>query len=203
MSLTSVATLKEYLPEIQGSSLDTELTSLISRVESSIARYLGFTNSHSSTVVKLDSATYTLYVDSPMYSKNTVLQLPIKPLVSITSIHSDVNRKYDSDTLVDSSEYSLDLENSRVILDEDSTEYFYSGFRVNKIVGVFGFNTSTPPEDLVHAICVWCSHLQRAKNSQGNESITQRNSTISLSPRTMPKEVKELLRGFRNVNSIF
>ena len=202
MSLTSVATLKEYLPEIQGSTIDAELTSLISRVEASIARYLGFTNSDGSTNLTLDSSTYTLYVDRPLYTQNTVLQLPIKPLVSITSIHSDLNRNYDSDTLVDASKYTLDLENSRVILDDDSTDYFYSGFRVNKIIGVFGFNTSSPPPDLIHAICVWCSHLQRAKSNQGNESVTQRNSTISLSPRTMPNEVKEILRGYRNVNSI-
>ena len=42
MSLVSVSVLKEYLPEIQGSSIDADLSSLISRVESYIARYLGF-----------------------------------------------------------------------------------------------------------------------------------------------------------------
>ena len=132
-----------------------------------------------------------------------VLQSPLKPIISITSIHSDVDREYGSDSLIDSSKYEIDKQNGRVILDDTSPDTFDVGFRAIKVVGSFGFNTSSPPSDLVHAICVYCSHLQRAKSSQGNVSITQRNSTVSLSPRTMPDEVKEILRGYRNVSVIF
>jgi hypothetical protein len=133
MSIVSVSTLKEYLPEIQGSSVDADLTS--------------------TTEINLTKTT-------------------------------------------------TDKQNGRVILNDDSPDSFDVGYRANKIVASFGFNTSNPPHDLVHALCVYCSHLQRAKNSQGNESITQRNSTVSLSPRTMPTEVKEILRGYRNVSTI-
>ena len=203
MSLVSVSTLKEYLPEIQGSSIDADLTSLIARVEGYIARYLGFPLSDSATSYTLDQSTYTIYADGSMYGLEYVLQSPIKPIISITSIHSDVDRVYGSNTLIGASQYEIDKELGRVILDDTSPDTFDRGFRAIKIVGSFGFSTSNPPSDLVHAICVYCSHLQRAKSSQGNVSITQRNSTVSLSPRTIPDEVKEILRGYRNVSTIF
>lgn len=202
MSLVSVATLKEYLPEISGNTIDTELSSLITRVEQLVARYLGFIPPNNSVNLTLDEATYTVYVDRPLLSEDYVLQLPIKPLVSISSVHSDVNRVYGSNTLLDDTKYTIDKVNSRIVLDDTSPDTFDSGYQATKIVGNFGYDTSSPPADLVHAICVWCAHLQRAKSSQGNQSITQRNSTISLSPRTMPPEVREILRGYRNVATI-
>ena len=202
MSLCSISTLKEYLPEVQGTTLDSELTSLISRVENFVARYLGFPLSDSASTYFLEEKTYTQFIDHPMNINNYVLQSKIKPISSITSIHSDVNRVYGSDTLIDSSGYVLDKENGRIILTDTSPDNFETGYRANKVVGVFGFSYSSPPSDLVHAIAVYCSHLQRAKSNQGNVSITQRNSTITLSPRTMPSEVKEILRGYRNVATI-
>ena len=203
MSIVSVSTLKEYLPEIQGSTVDADLTQLILRVESYIARYLGFPLADAGTSYTLDQATYTIYADRPMYGFSYVLQLPLKPVITITSIHSDTNRVYGSDTLIASSQYNIDKELGRVELKDISPDSFEVGFKAIKIIGSFGFDTGNPPADLVHALCVYCSHLQRAKNSQGNESITQRNSTVSLSPRTMPIEVKEILRGYRNVSTIF
>jgi len=202
MSLVSVSALKEYLPEIQGSDVDADLTALITRVEGFIARYLGFPLSDSATSYTLDQSTYTVFQDGPMFEVSFVLQLPIKPVISITSIHSDVDREYGSSTEIDLTKTTTDKENGRVILNDNSTDTYDVGYRANKIIGSFGFDTSNPPSDLVHAICVYCSHLQRAKNSQGNQSITQRNSTVSLSPRTMPIEVKEILRGYRNVSTI-
>ena len=203
MSIVSASTLKEYLPEIQGSTVDADLTSLISRVESFIARYLGFPLADGNTSYTLDQSTYTIYADRPMFSFSYVLQLPIKPVIALTSIHSDVDREYGASTAIDLAKTTTDKQNGRVILNDNSTDTFDVGYRANKIVGSFGFSTSNPPHDLVHAICVYCSHLQRAKNSQRNQSITQRNSTVSLSPRTMPIEVKEILRGYRNVSTIF
>tara|TARA_A100001011_G_C14319969_1_gene850030 strand:+ start:5436 stop:6047 length:612 start_codon:yes stop_codon:yes gene_type:complete len=203
MALVNAATLREYLPEIQGTDLDTDLNSLIGRVESAIAQYLGFTMSDGATSLTLDQATYSLFLDGPLFELPTVLQIPIKPINTITSIHSDPDLEYPSSTEIESSQYHLDKNNARVILKADSTASFDRGFRNIKVVLSAGYSTSGPPADLVHAICVYASHLQRAKTSQGNNNITQRNSTITLSPRTMPDEVKQILRGFRNVSTIF
>ncbi len=203
MSLVTSATLKQYLPEVQGTDLDSDLTGLIGRVEAAIARYLGFTLSDGATSLTLDQSTYTLHLDGPMFTLPTVLQIPIKPVVSVTSLHSDPDLEYSADTLIGSDQYLIDKENSRIILKTDSTASFDRGFRNIKIVLSAGYDPTSPPEDLTHAICVYASHLQRAKSSQGNQSITQRNSTVTLSARTMPQEVKEILRGFRNGTTIF
>ena len=204
MALVTAAVLKQYLPEITGTAADSDLTSLIDRVESAIARWLGFPISDSGTTPSLDASTYTLYLDGPMNTDAYVLPLPVRPLVSITSIHTDPNRSYGSSTEIDSSTWVLDKQNSRVILKpETATLVFDYGFRAIKVVCSAGYNTSNPPQDLIMAICIWASQLQRNKNNQGKDSISQRQSTIKLSPKNMPYEVKEFLFPLRNQSVLF
>ncbi len=94
MAVVSLSTFKEYLPELSGSTgADTELTNLLARVESAVARYLGYPAFDSSLKPVLDSNTYYVYVDGPTNYDSYTLQLPITPVVSTTSIHSDANRQ--------------------------------------------------------------------------------------------------------------
>lgn len=198
MSLVSVATLKNYLPEITGTAADTELGNLLDRAESDIARWLGFPIYDSGTTPVLSQQTYTLYLDGPMYNNQVVLQLPIKPLVSVTTIHSDADREYGSNTEITSAEYVLDLQNARVILKTNvSTEGFATAFRAIKVVCVAGFGDSYPL-DLQHAICVFASQLHRNKIAQGKESTGQRGGNVKFSPKTLPFEVKEILFPLRS-----
>ena len=197
MSLVSLSTFKEYLPELAGSDSDTELQNLLNRVESAIAAYLGFPRVYSDGQIEpvLSDQTYTLYIDNSLPDLPYVLSLPIRPVVSVTSWHSDVDRLYGSDTLVPSDDYDLDKENGRIIIKSTSGEAIEQGYRANKVVVVAGFEN--PPDDLEHGICVYAAHLQRAKSTQGKENTTQRNITVSLSPRTMPQEVKDLINPYR------
>ena len=187
MSLVSASTLREYLPEIAGNTaIDGELNSLISRVEKGIANFLGFPYNESLLSPTLESTTYTFYVDAPTFSDLYTLQLPIAPVTSITSIHSDANREYASDTLIDASTYELDQKYGRVILKPQSvTRYFASA-----------------PADLEHAICILASMAQRNKTNQGKESLTSRNGSIRLTPKNMPLEVKEFLWPYRSPTTI-
>jgi hypothetical protein len=198
MALVSASTLREYLPEIAGNTaIDGELNSLISRVEKGIANFLGFPFNESLLSPTLESTTYTFYVDAPIYNDFYTLQLPISPVTSITSIHSDANREYGSDTLIDSSTYELDQKYGRVILKPQSvTRYFETGYRANKIICVAGYVSA--PSDLEHAICVLASMQQRNKTNQGKESLTSRNGSIKLTPKNIPLEVKEFLRSYRS-----
>lgn len=199
MALVSNTTLKAYLPEITGSGADSELTKMITRTESAIARYLGFPIADSGTSPVLDEATYTVHLDGPMYGHPDVLILSLKPVVTVASVHSDPNLVYGSDTEITSSEYILDKANGRLILKpQTATSSFDRGYRNIKVVMNAGYSAANPPEDLVQAICVWCSQLQRNKATQGKDQITQRNQTIKISPKTMPTEVRTLLDPFRN-----
>lgn len=201
MAIVDNTLLKEYLPEIQGSGIDAELTALISRVETAIARYLSFPEvTQSSTVMgpTLDSHAYTFHIDGPQYMNPMVLQIPVKPVTAITSIHSDPDRQYTSDTLIDGSTYTFNKHTGQVFLDPISaTNTFDRGFRAIKAVVTAGFTTATAPHDLKHAICVWASQIQRNKSAQGRNSISQRGGSITASPKTIPEEVKELLYPFR------
>lgn len=202
MALVSASTLREYLPEIAGNTaIDGELNSLISRVEKGIANFLGFPFNESLLSPTLESTSYTFYVDGPIYNDIYTLQLPINPVTSITSIHSDANREYGSDTLIDASTYDLDQKYGRVILKPQSvTRYFVNAYRGNKVVCTAGYTTA--PADLEHAICVLASMLQRNKTNQGKESLTSRNGSIKLTPKNMPLEVKEYLWPYRSPSSI-
>ena len=199
MSIVSVSTIKEYLPELAGSTgADTDLTALRDRVETAVARYLGFPAPDGSLNPVLDVSTYTVFVDSPAMYDSFTLQLPIAPIATITSVHADINRKYESDSLIDASVYSFNAQLGRIYIDPNqATTQFKTGYRTNKVIVTAGYTSVTLPDDLEHAICVWCSQLHRNKANQGKEQISQANSTVRISVKTIPDEVKELLNPIR------
>tara|TARA_Y100000992_G_C21252043_1_gene486408 strand:+ start:400 stop:1008 length:609 start_codon:yes stop_codon:yes gene_type:complete len=197
MPLVTTDILKEYLPEVTGTGSDTELSDLLDRVEANVARFLGFPAPDSSNTPKLDVNTYTLYIDSYWIDDISVLQLPLKPVVTITSVHADPDRVYGSDTEVNSDEYEIDKQQGLLIIKPNtSTVGFTKSYRGNKVVGTFGFTLYH--KDIVHAICVYASQLHRAKTSQGKQSQTVRAASTTYLPNTMPSEVKEILYPYRN-----
>src|SRR5210317_143644 len=200
MSLVSVDTLKEYLTEIgQNTGSDTELQNMLDRVEAVVAEYLGFPKPSSSTA-QLSATTYTLYFDGPSHGDPTVLQLNIKPINSLTSVHSDVLRVYGSETALTIGNIDIDSVNGRLIIRPSKPDTFYKGYRANKVVCNAGYQTAPPA--LEHAICVLCSHLQRAKQSQGKDTMALAGISINLSSRVIPEEAKQVLWQFRSPRSI-
>ena len=201
MAMVSAATLKTYLPEITGSLADSDLNDLLERVECATARYFGWVKPDGANDPQLLAATYTFYLNGPTFGNPSVLQIPIRPVNSITSIHSDPNRQYTDDTQISSDDFDLDSLLGQAILDPvNATDSFEYAFRAIKVVANCGYTTL--PADLEHAICVWASQLHRNKATQGKESITQRAATVSISPKSMPPEVKEYLAPFRESRQI-
>lgn len=199
--MVSATTLKTYLPEITGSGADSDLNSLLTRVESATARYFGWPKPDSGTTPQLLAADYTFFLNGPKISNSQVLQIPIRPVNSITSIHSDPNRQYDSTTQLSSDDFELDSLLGQAILDPvNASDSFDYAFRAIKVVANCGY--STLPADLEHAICIWASQLHRNKGFQGKESITQRSATVRISPKSMPAEVKEYFAAFREPHKI-
>ena len=202
MALVSNTTAKLYIPELSGSTMDTLITDIIARVEATFARLLGFPENTSGEHT-LNAADYILYEDGPMYSNSEVIQLSVKPIVTVTSVHSDVDRAYGSATLIASSEYELDKENAKIIQKPNTaTTSFDQGYRALKIVCNCGYNTSTPPADLVHAICIMTAKIYRLRGNIGQDSITQRQSTIKVQALNIPPEVKQILYPYRNTSMI-
>ena len=205
MALVTVANLKEYLPEISGAAADTELTNIISRTETAIARHLGFPidTVGGAYTPTLESTSYTLYLDGPDYSDPYTLNLPVRPVTAIASIYSDPNQVYGSDKLIDASTYTFDIYLGRVYLSLiNATKVFDFGKRAIKVTCTAGWSSATAPPDLIHSICVWASQLHRNKPAQGRENISQRTGSITVSPKIMPPECKELLNPMRNFGMI-
>ena len=200
MAIVTAAVLKEYLPEIQGTAADADLTSLLARVESGVAAFLGFPVYDTGGQFKpsRDVVTYTLFYAGPSFTNPLELNLRVKPAHSVTSIHSDPDQVYGSDTLVNASTYTLDItagivRRSPTLIDS----IFDRARRAIKVIMSAGYSSATAPPELVHAICVWASQLQRMKPAQGRENMSQRGGSITISPKTMPQEVKECLYPYR------
>jgi hypothetical protein len=206
MAIVTNTILKTYMPELaQGTAADSDLTALIERVESAIANWLNYPFFYNGAKYGsfLDLYTYTLYFDGPDPKYPYMLDLNLKPVHSITSIHSDPYQEYEANTLIDATTYSLDVLKGQVRLKTKvAVDVFDKGDRSIKVVCSAGYTTNTAPSDLVHAICVWASQLQRNKHNQGKENVSQRGGSVTLSPKTMPLEVKELLNPYRLNGSV-
>lgn len=196
-SLVSAATAREYLPELQGTTADSILDNVIARVESAFAVFIGFPKADSGAF-RLDQATYTLYLDGPMWDNHEVIMLPVRPLVSVASLHSDVDRAYGSSTLVDASEYELDLANARIIQKPNTATTAYDrGYRALKIVCDAGFSTGSSPAELVHAICLQTALVFRNRSNIGRETISQQGSSVKVLSIDIHAEVRRLLYPLR------
>ncbi len=201
MAIVTNTILKTYMPELaQGTAADSDLTALIERVEAAVASWLNypFFNNGSRYGSFLDVYTYTLFFNGPDPKYPYMLDLNLKPVHSITSIHSDPYQEYEADTLIAGSTYTLDGNVGQVrLIPKKAVDVFNRGDRAIKVVCSAGYTTATAPPNLIHAICVWASQLQRNKQNQGKENVSQRGGSVTLSPKTMPLEVKELLNPFR------
>ena len=169
---------------------------MIARVETAIARFIGFPVPDSGQSTTLDSVAYTFFLDGPSSWSNRVLQLPIFPVTAVTNVYVDSLRVYGSSTIVASSEYDLDIQPGILILKETSSKTWDKGYRYIKAQVTAGW--SPAPRDLEQAICVMASMAQRNKANAGKDSIDVRGSKITLSARTMPQEVKEVLYPLRS-----
>ena len=202
MALVTNTIAKNYIPELSGSTMDSLITDIIARVEATFARLLGFPENTSGEYT-LNAADYILFEDGPLYTQSDVLQLSVKPIVTVTSVHSDLDRVYGSDTLIANTQYELDKRNARIILKPNiATETFDRGYRALKIVCNAGYSASNPPADLVHAICVMTAKIYRLRGNIGQNSVTQRQSTVSLQALDIPHEVKQILYPYRNTSMI-
>lgn len=189
MALITAAQAKVYLPQIVGTADDTLIDTLIARAGAAIARYLGWPPASAGVVPTLEDTTHTLYLDGP---GSVDLYLPIRPLVSITSIHDDPARLYPASSEVASADYTADLGAGLLTCDSDGSHGTWStGTRAIKVVCVAGY--ATIPADIEQAVCILVGHWWRLRTEGGRESISAGGTSISVTAATLPPEVRELL----------
>lgn len=186
---TSLANAKEYLQIATATTTyDDLLINLINRSETILERYCGR---------KMKSRSYTEYYDGDgtrfLYTKQW-------PIVSITSIHIDVDRVFGSAELVSSSDYFFDDENGEVqgritLLGTADESIFGQGYGNVKLVYTAGY--ATLPEDIEAAAVVHVSHWYNKAGTEGHTSMGLGGLSKSFDMAPLPGEVKMYLEPHR------
>ncbi len=195
MALITAAQARLYIPALSGTAADSELDLLIGRVGRVFAYYLGYpiNTAGATNVPSLETTTYTQTFDGP---GGVVLKLPVTPVQSITTIHDDPDREYNSDDLVAASDYEIDSLQGLVILKTGSTHGNWStSYRSVRVVYVGGF--STTPGAIVHACGLQIAHIWANRHSIGKTSISQGGGSASIKSLDLLPEVKEALAPYR------
>ena len=148
--LATAAAVKAYM-NISGSGDDALIASLIGYVSEAIEKYCRR---------EFASKTHTEYHDGGGFSK---LLLNHRPIISVTSVHDDLDRAFAAASLIDSDDYiSRDQEGIIEWLHSSSTfpstaAYFADGQLNVKVVYVAGY--ATIPSDLALACMMLVSKL--------------------------------------------
>lgn len=193
MAIITAAQAKAYLPQVTGTTDDTLIDTLITRADAVIARWLGWPAATAGGVPTIEDVTYTLYVDG---SGETDLYLPVRPVVSITSVYDDPARLYPASSEVASGDYTADLDAGLLTCDSDGTHGAWSsGRRAIKITAVAGY--ATIPADIQHAACLLVKHWWRLRLEAGRESVSDVAGSVTVTAETIPESVRQILWPYR------
>lgn len=143
----------------------------------------------------LERASRTFYLSGPMRRRPDVLQLPVFPVASVTSVTQWSGSAY-FDT-VPAAQYELLQAQGRVRLLLSATRTWLRGDRRIRVVCVAGYTAETAPGDLVDAIARLASHVSTVGRGSRVESTSRAGSTVQFRPVKMPADVRELLARFR------
>lgn len=190
MALITAAQFREHYPALSGTAEDTLLDTLIARADEALARACGYPQTDAGAWT-LEDATYTFYLPAPSCSEPRRIELPVCPVVSITSAYSDPNEDYGAETQIASGDMVLDSQRGDIWLTPDATLSWSLGGRSNKVTVVAGYAT-TPP-GLVAICAMQVRHLWNLRNTQGRESAQQQPDALA----AIPSLVEQMLGPYR------
>lgn len=185
MALITPAQVAKLYPSLQGTGEDTRLTDVISWVDSLLAGYCGYPRPTTGGRT-LQAATYQAF-PPPSVRNASVLLLPIYPIASVTSIYVDPGLEYGASSLVDSTEYTAQLDTGEIVLSAASTVAWSEVDRANRVTYVAGF--ADAPSDLVAIAASAVRDLldygkagAALSVSAGGQSVSRAEATSLLSP---------------------
>lgn len=187
-SLTSRSKAKVYLQLNQSDVTYNEfIDDLIDGVSAGIEEY---------TARKFVSRSYTEYYDG---DGTRVLLLRQFPIVSITSIHDDPDRNYNSDTLIDADDYVSDDDIGKVTLVD--IDAFTKGIHAIKVIYTAGY--ASVPKNIQLAAHVWIADIfnRAVMGADGEESESIGQHSVTFNADEMPKRARSLLRPFKKFST--
>ena len=196
MALMTAAEARLYIRGISGTAEDTNISTLVTRVDAMFAAYLGYRRKSDGTYT-VEDGTYVLYLTGDGTKQ---LQLPVVPVVSITSMYDDPDLAYGSGDLVASGDYTLYGGEGLLILDNDSAHGEWSTTpRAIKATIVAGW--ATVPEAVKHACGLQVAFMWTARDHVGTSKISQGGGSIDVAPVMLLPEVRRTLDPYRVATS--
>ncbi|MGA0848315.1 MAG: hypothetical protein ACO3RX_00040 [Chthoniobacterales bacterium] len=172
---------------------DSAILRAIAVAEAQAARYLGWPPD-ASGVPSLEASARTFYIDAPIRRQPDTLQLPVWPVVSVSSVAKWTGTTYDA---VSADQYALIPISGRVRLELTATESWLIGDRRTRVICVAGWTPETIEDAIADALARLASHVLTVGRGKRSESASRAGSTVTFRPIRMPSDVSELLAPYR------
>ena len=189
MAYASLADIKTHLG-ITGSGEDTFIGNLQDQIDAAIDAYCDRPDGFA-------SATHTSYLDGGAVS---TLLLRNTTITSITSVHDDLNRAFDSGSLIAADDYNFIADTGELNLITSNFNNrqgtFQNGTGNVKVIYVGGY--STIPEDIQLAAIVLISKYFNLRRSAGISQMSAGGLSLSFD-HGFPPEAKTLLKKYREI----
>jgi len=197
MPVMSAATVRAQLTGAVSGD-DALIGTLIDRTDAALAEWLRFPVPDSGTRT-LGAATYTAYPGALSIdpADSLVLMVPVRPVISVTSVHIDPTRSYGAATAVDAADRDLDGDAGLIILRESAGTGWSTALRANKVVVSAGW--ATLPGPLAQALVVQVGHWLAHTRSAGRLTLDDGQSRVDLTALDLLPEVRALAQPHRLV----
>jgi len=194
MALLTYLEAQTYgLPSNTGATDQTVIEGFITAAEHMLATYCGFPPTDETGGATLEQATYTFYLHEPDPLDAAVLLLPVRPVVSVTSIFVDRLLAYAAATEYASSNWRLDKVRGHVRLLPTSQKTWPRSPEAIRVIAVCGLTTGSVDERVKNAMGLMVKHLWDTRHTAGRTSTTTAGNSQQRRPDTIPAQVRQLL----------
>ena len=177
MALLTPLEARDWIPTITSTGDDARLTSVIARAESAIAAFCLWPTTDAG-IYSLESAAYTFYLDGSDPKWPGELLVPVRPLISVTSVFDDPDLLYPAADEVPAAERFVDLSAGRIILYPSSTHTYSTARRAIRVRVTAGY--ATAPEWLKTAIGEVVQANWNRRHTAGKMNTSQGGANQSL-----------------------
>lgn len=197
MPVMSAATVRAQLTGAVSAD-DTLIGTLVDRADAALAEWLRFPVPDAGTRT-LGAATYTLYPGALSIdpADPLVIVLPVRPVISVSSVYIDPERSYGAATAVASGDRDLDGAMGAIILRDSAGTGWSTALRANKVTVSAGW--ATLPGPLAQALVMQVAHWLAHTRSAGRLTLDDGQSRVDLTALDLLPEVRALAQPHRLV----